>query len=105
MPRDVDDVIVMLDGVRPSPTCPTPTLDVFWGAYLGTPDEILVSGDLPAVRDDIVRPTGGGPRAQGLDHGHLPAASPLKTTTPGRFRKCRCPPLRSPTPGSTRVER
>ena len=55
MPPDLDDVIVMLDGRAAFADLPDTDLDVFWGAYLGTPDEILVSGDLPAVRDDIVR--------------------------------------------------
>ena len=105
MPRDVDDVVVMLDGRAAFADLPDTDLDIFWGAYLGTPDEILVSGDLHAVRDEIVTPPRRGPRPQGLDHGHLPAAPPLKMTTPGRVRKCRCPPLRSPAPGSTRVER
>jgi precorrin-6A synthase len=49
-----DDVVVMLDarcaftGLDPS------GIDVYWGAYLGTPDEILVAGDLAAVREEIV---------------------------------------------------
>ena len=55
MPRDVDDVVVMLDGRTAFADLPDTDLDIFWGAYLGTPDEILVSGDLPAVRDEIVR--------------------------------------------------
>jgi len=54
MPRDVDDVIVMLDGRTAFADLPDSDLDIFWGAYLGTPDEVLVSGDLPAVRDEIV---------------------------------------------------
>lgn len=53
MPRDVDDVIVMLDGRAAFAGLPDTDLDIFWGAYLGTPDEILVSGGLPAVRDEI----------------------------------------------------
>ena len=55
MPRDVDDVVVMLDGRTAFATLPDPDLDVYWGAYLGTKDEILVSGDLAAVREEIVR--------------------------------------------------
>lgn len=55
MPRDVDDVVVMLDGRTAFADLPDTDLDIFWGAYLGSPDEILVSGDLPAVRDEIVR--------------------------------------------------
>lgn len=53
MPRDVDDVVVMLDGRTAFADLPDPDLDIFWGAYLGTPEEILVHGDLQAVRDEI----------------------------------------------------
>jgi precorrin-6A synthase len=51
-PAGVDDVVVMLDahnaftGVEDA--------EIFWGAYLGTPDEILVSGPLPEVAEEIV---------------------------------------------------
>ena len=55
MPRDVDDVVVMLDGRTAFADLPDTDLDIFWGAYLGTPDELLVSGDLLAARDEIVR--------------------------------------------------
>ena len=55
MPRDVDDVIVMLDGRTAFADLPDTDLDIYWGAYLGAPGEILVSGDMHAVRDDIVR--------------------------------------------------
>jgi len=30
-------------------------LDIYWGAYVGTPDEILISGKLREVMDDIER--------------------------------------------------
>jgi precorrin-6A synthase len=53
MPRDVDDVVVMLDGRTAFAGLPDTDLDIYWGAYLGTPDEILVSGDLAAVEDEI----------------------------------------------------
>lgn len=55
MPRDVDDVVVMLDGATTFATLPDDDLAIHWGAYLGTPDEILVSGDLQEVKDEIVR--------------------------------------------------
>ena len=55
VPRDVDDVVVMLDGRTAFADLPDADLDIFWGAYLGTPDEILVAGDLRAVRDQIAR--------------------------------------------------
>ena len=53
MPGDVDDVVVMLDGRTAFAGLPDTDLDIFWGAYLGTPDEILVAGDLRAARDQI----------------------------------------------------
>jgi precorrin-6A synthase len=55
MPRDVDDVVVMLDGRQAFAGLPDTDLDIYWGAYLGTPDEILVAGDLQRVTDEIVR--------------------------------------------------
>jgi precorrin-6A synthase len=53
MPRDVDDVVVMLDGRSAFAGLTDTDLDIYWGAYLGTPDEILVSGDLREVADEI----------------------------------------------------
>ncbi|GJF01776.1 precorrin-6A synthase (deacetylating) [Pseudonocardia sp. D17] len=55
MPRDVDDVVVMLDGSTAFAALPDDDVDIYWGAYLGTPDEILVAGNLQKVKDDIVR--------------------------------------------------
>lgn len=54
MPADVDDVVVMLDAGNAFADLPDRDLDIYWGAYLGTPDELLVHGDLHAVRDEIV---------------------------------------------------
>jgi precorrin-6A synthase len=53
MPGDVDDVVVMLDGRTAFADLPDTDLDIYWGAYLGTPDEILVSGDLHEVGVEI----------------------------------------------------
>ena len=53
MPRDVDDVVVMLDAHNAFANLPDADLDIYWGAYLGTPDEILVAGDLHDVEDEI----------------------------------------------------
>lgn len=52
---DVDAIVVLLDG--------GPGLDaiagadglIYWGAYLGTPDEILISGEIRDVIDEIRR--------------------------------------------------
>ncbi|XQM26796.1 hypothetical protein ACNSZF_10630 [Burkholderia gladioli] len=30
-------------------------VDIYWGAYVGTPDEILVAGRLAEVKQEIVR--------------------------------------------------
>jgi precorrin-6A synthase len=48
-----NDTVVMLDG-RLAFLEADPDLEIFWGAYLGTPDQILVSGRLGDVADRIV---------------------------------------------------
>ncbi|WP_332692634.1 precorrin-6A synthase (deacetylating) [Devosia sp.] len=48
-----DDTVVMLDGQTAFVNA-DPDLDIFWGAYLGTPDEITIAGRLGAVREQIV---------------------------------------------------
>lgn len=48
-----DDTVVMLDGQTAFLEA-DPNLDIFWGAYLGSPDEITISGRLGDVRDEIV---------------------------------------------------
>ena len=47
------DTVVMLDG-QTAFTQADPDLDIFWGAYLGTPDEITISGRLGDVADQII---------------------------------------------------
>lgn len=48
-----NDTVVMLDG-ETAFTRADPDLDIFWGAYLGTPDEILISGRLGDVAEEII---------------------------------------------------
>ncbi len=55
LPPGVDDVVVMLDADLTFARIPADGLEIFWGAYLGTPDEILVAGALADVADEIVR--------------------------------------------------
>lgn len=55
MPTEADDVVVMLDGDLAFRAVAHEDLDVHWGAYLGTPDELLVSGALHEVADEIER--------------------------------------------------
>ena len=54
MPADVPDVVVMLDGRCAFAGLPDTDLDIYWGAYLGTPRQLLIAGDLRAVADEIV---------------------------------------------------
>jgi precorrin-6A synthase len=41
-----DNVVVMLDGDCAFKTVKDGSVDIYWGAYVGTPDEILMSGPL-----------------------------------------------------------
>jgi precorrin-6A synthase len=55
MPDGVDDVVVMLDAGATLAALPPDGLDIYWGAYLGTDDEILISGPLAEVAQEIER--------------------------------------------------
>jgi precorrin-6A synthase len=54
-PNNLDTIVVMLDAGQALRQVPAADLDIYWGAYLGTEDEILVSGKLAEVMDDIER--------------------------------------------------
>jgi precorrin-6A synthase len=54
MPDGVDDVVVMLDAHATFATLAPDGLDIYWGAFLGTADELLISGRLGDVADEIV---------------------------------------------------
>jgi precorrin-6A synthase len=45
----------MLDGIQAFSQIDDPDAEIFWGAYLGTADEIIHSGRLGDVSDEIVR--------------------------------------------------
>ena len=49
----IDNLVVMLDGRAAYTTVDPAGVTIYWGAYLGTPDEILVSGPLAAVAAEI----------------------------------------------------
>lgn len=55
LPEGIDDVVVMLDPRTTFATLDPTGLEIYWGAYLGTPDELLIAGPLADVRDEIVR--------------------------------------------------
>ena len=52
-PEDADTVVVMLDGEQAFARIDDPDLEIFWGAYIGTAQEMLVAGRLADVKDDI----------------------------------------------------
>jgi precorrin-6A synthase len=52
MPDRCDDVVVMLDASC-SFTAVDPGTEIYWGAYLGTKDEILLSGTVRDIGDQI----------------------------------------------------
>src|SRR5689334_20656842 len=54
LPDGARDVVVMLDSGLAF-TALDGEWEIYWGAYLGTPDEILISGPLAEVTDEIVR--------------------------------------------------
>ena len=58
LPDDADDVIVMLDADCSFKPIDDPAIDIYWGAYLGTEEEILVSGRLREVGQVIERKRG-----------------------------------------------
>ncbi|MDA9487893.1 precorrin-6A synthase (deacetylating) [Bradyrhizobium sp. CCBAU 11361] len=48
-PQGVDTVVVMLDGSTAFQSLDPAWLDIWWGAYLGMPDQIVMSGALAEV--------------------------------------------------------
>ncbi|MER5450395.1 precorrin-6A synthase (deacetylating) [Streptomyces sp. NPDC059690] len=54
-PEGVDDVVVMLDAHQAFRGYADQDIDIYWGAYIGTPDEILVSGPIAEAAPRIER--------------------------------------------------
>jgi len=55
LPDDGSDVVVMLDADCTFKQVDDPDVEIYWGAYVGTDDEILVAGRLREVEDEIER--------------------------------------------------
>lgn len=53
IPQDADSVVVVLDGEQTFKRLDGEAFDIYWGAYLGTKAEILVSGKLSDVKGEI----------------------------------------------------
>jgi precorrin-6A synthase len=54
-PEGVDDVVVMLDADCSFRHLDPAGVEIYWGAYLGTADELLVAGPLAEVGEEIAR--------------------------------------------------
>jgi precorrin-6A synthase len=50
-----DNVVVMLDAALAAQEVTDPDVTIYWGAYLGTPDEVLITGRVVEVAADIAR--------------------------------------------------
>ena len=55
MARDAEDAVVMLDGECTFKSIKDDSINIYWGAYLGTEDEILISGRLGERSAEIER--------------------------------------------------
>ena len=53
LPAGLDSAIVMLDPGLAAAELDDPDLHLYWGAYLGTPDEVLRSGPLHEVVEEV----------------------------------------------------
>ncbi|PWB31014.1 precorrin-6A synthase (deacetylating) [Pseudomonas sp. SDI] len=51
----IDNLVVMLDGHGAFAELDDPDLHIYWGAYLGTPDELLIEGPLATVKAQILQ--------------------------------------------------
>jgi precorrin-6A synthase len=54
-PQGIDSAAVLLDGEDTFRRFADQDMEIYWGAYLGTPDEILISGKLKDVAGEIHR--------------------------------------------------
>jgi len=53
VPNTVDSTVVVLDGEQSFRRLDGEAFDIYWGAYLGTPQEILIAGKLSEVMGEI----------------------------------------------------
>jgi len=55
LPDGLDSAVIMLDRGFTAADLGERSLSVFWGAYLSTPEEVLISGPLGEVAGEIIR--------------------------------------------------
>ena len=54
-PEGVDTIAVMLDGESSFQSLVPGGYDIWWGAYVGMPDQMLLAGDLTATGPEIIK--------------------------------------------------
>ncbi|MBK1723152.1 precorrin-6A synthase (deacetylating) [Thiocystis violacea] len=54
-PTEIDNAIVMLDYNASFQRFKDQNMDVYWAGYLGCPDEVLISGPVDEVTDELLR--------------------------------------------------
>lgn len=54
-PEKTETAVVMLDGEQAFMKIEDPDARIYWGAYLGTEQEIIISGRFAEVRDEILK--------------------------------------------------
>jgi precorrin-6A synthase len=79
-PSGFGSVVVLLDGAQGFAGLDEPDLEIFWGAYLGTEHEILLSGKLADVSDEIAAVR----RRARAQHGWIMDTYLLRRSEPGR---------------------
>lgn len=52
-PSDADSVVVLLDGDQTFASINDEDMEIYWGANIGAPEELLASGKLADVKDEI----------------------------------------------------
>ena len=52
-PQGINTLVVMLDGQSSYEKITEPDIDIFWGAYLGMPQQILMQGRLAEIKGSI----------------------------------------------------
>ena len=78
LPNDVDTAIIMLDGNCSFTSLKGTEFDIWWGAYLGMPEQILLSGPLDEVGEEIISRRA----AARLEHGWIMDTYLLKRRCP-----------------------
>lgn len=54
-PHRCETAVVMLDGEQAFQKIEDPDAEIYWGAYLGSPEEIVISGRLADVKEEILK--------------------------------------------------